>query len=311
MARLLLLEGNPADRRALARTRGVRWSSEIYAQAIHAHFPDLVLDVAYAADPGEGLPPGRQWHDYAGLVITGSALHAYDGDPEVTGQIALMVAAAEHGLPIFGSCWGLQIAAVAAGGTVARSPRGREVGLARKIAVTPAGLAHAMFAAKTPVFDAPCIHCDEVAVLPPGATLLATNGHSAVQAALIPLGKSTVWAVQYHPEFDLAQIAQLNRLDEDDMIAQGFFADHAAIAAHNDKLEALHADRTRADLAWQLGIDDDILDDRRRAAEIIAWIETEVLQASPSRASSLAICGGSMSALSPEARSAGASACSR
>jgi len=127
------------------------------------------------------------------------------------------------------------------------------------------------------VFDAPCIHYDEVTRLPDNATLLAANAHSAVQAALIPLGRSTVWAVQYHPEFDLAQIAQLNRLDQDDMVAQGFFADRAAIAAYNEKLEALHADRTRGDLAWQLGVDADILDDRRRAAEIIAWIEHQVL----------------------------------
>lgn len=168
-------------------------------------------------------------------------------------------------------------AAIAAGGTVARSPKGREVGLARKIALTPAGQGHPMFANKAPVFDAPCIHYDEVAELPDGATLLATNAHSTVQAALIPLGNSVVWAVQYHPEFDLAQLAQLNRMDQDDMVAQGFFADHAAIAAHNSKLEALHANHSRADLAWQLGIDADILDDRRRAAEIIAWINHEVL----------------------------------
>ena len=277
MTRLLLLEGNPADRRAVARERGVRWSSEIYAETIAAHFPDLALDVAFGADPGEGLPDGRDWTDYAGLVVTGSALHAYDSDEAVTGQIALMVAAAERGLPVFGSCWGLQIAVVAAGGEVARSARGREVGLARKITLTEAGRAHPMFAQKGAVFDAPCIHYDEVTRLPENATLLAGNGHSAVQAALIPLGRSTVWAVQYHPEFDLAQIAQLNRLDQDDMVAQGFFADRAAIAAYNEKLEALHADRTRGDLAWQLGVDADILDDRRRAAEIIAWIEHQVL----------------------------------
>ncbi|WP_028640542.1 type 1 glutamine amidotransferase [Novosphingobium acidiphilum] len=277
MKRLLLLEGNPADRRAVARTHGVRWSSEIYARAIAAHCPDLVLEVVYGADPGEGLPAGRAWTDYAGLVITGSALHAYDRDAAVTAQIALMVQAADHGLPIFGSCWGLQIAAVAAGGTVARSARGREVGFARKIAVTPAGRVHPMFAHKGPVFDAPCIHYDEVTALPAGAILLAGNAHSAVQAAVIPLGRSTVWAVQYHPEFDLAQIAQLNRLDQDDMIAQGFFADHAALAAYNAMLETLHADRSRADLAWQLGIDADLLDDRRRAAEIMAWVNSEVI----------------------------------
>jgi len=277
MTRLLLLEGNPADRRAFARERGVRWSSEIYAEAILAHFPGFALDVLYGADPGRELSGERGWSDYAGMVVTGSALHAYDRDEAVTGQIAILVEAADKGLPIFGSCWGLQIAVIAAGGEVARSPRGREVGVARKIVATDAGRAHPMLAQKGPVFDAPCIHYDEVTRLPAAGTLLAGNAHSDVQAALIPLGQSTVWAVQYHPEFDLAQIAQLNRLDQDDMIAQGFFADPAAIAAYNDKLEALHADRGRSDLAWQLGLDADLLDDRRRAAEIIAWIESEVL----------------------------------
>ena len=277
MTRLLLLEGNPADRRAQARIKGVRWSSEIYAEALLAHYPDLVLDVIYGADADGALPAGADWADYAGMVVTGSALHAYDPDPEVTRQIDWLIAACDHGLPVFGSCWGLQIAVVAAGGVVAKSPHGREVGIARKIVPTPAGAAHPMLAGKGPVFDAPCIHYDEVARLPENATLLAANAHSPVQAALVPLGRSTVWGVQYHPEFDLAQIAQLNRLDEADMIAQGFFADHAAIAAHNALLEALHADRTRTDLAWQLGLDADILDDRRRRAEVIAWLDTEVL----------------------------------
>lgn len=277
MTRLLLLEGNPADRRAQGRARGIRWSSEIYAQALLTHFPDLALDVVFGADADGALPPGRDWRDYAGMVVTGSALHAYDPEPEVTRQIDWLIAACDRGLPVFGSCWGLQIAVVAAGGEVARSPRGREVGIARKIVPTAAGAAHPMLADKGPVFDAPCIHYDEVVHLPAGATLLAANAHSPVQAALVPLRATTVWGVQYHPEFDLAQIAELNLLDQADMVAQGFFADEAAIAAHNALLLALHQDPTRRDLAWQLGLDADVLDPQRRAAEIIAWMHTEVL----------------------------------
>jgi GMP synthase (glutamine-hydrolysing) len=271
MTRLLLLEGNTADKRAQGRERGVRSSSEIYAAAIAAEFPDIALDVLNGADPDVAEP---EWADYAGFVVTGSALHAYDTDFAVTNQIALLRRAAEAGLPVFGSCWGLQIAAVAAGGEVAPSPRGREVGLARKIVP---GVAHAMFARKPPVFDAPCIHYDEVVRLPEGATLLASNAHSRVQAALIPLGQSEVWAVQYHPEFDLDQLVQLYRLYAGDMIGQGFFADMDELVAYRDKLEALAADPARAGLAWQLGIDGDILDDRCRRAEIIAWIEAKVL----------------------------------
>ena len=278
MTRLLLLEGNTADKRARAHELGVRNSSEIYALSIAAHFPQIELDVLNGADPGEAKPQGRTWEDYDGFVITGSSLHAYDTDFAVTNQIALVAEAAEHGLPIFGSCWGLQIAAVAAGGKVGLSPRGREVGFARKIALNAAGVAHPMFAGKQPVFDAPCIHYDEVVSLPEGATLLASNRHSAVQAAVIPLGRSEVWAVQYHPEFDLGQIVQLYTLYADDMVAQGFFADAADLVAYRDKLAALDADASRADLAWQLGVDEDLTDDKVRRAEINSWIEACVLK---------------------------------
>lgn len=278
MTRLLLLEGNTADKRARARELGVRNSSEIYALAIAAHFPAFELDVLNGADPGEAIPQSRTWADYDGIVITGSSLHAYDTDFAVTNQIALVAQAAEHGLPIFGSCWGLQIAAVAAGGEVGLSPRGREVGFARKIALNEQGREHPMFAGKQAVFDAPCIHYDEVVRLPDNATLLASNRHSAVQAAVIPLGRSEVWAVQYHPEFDLGQIVQLYTLYADDMVAQGFFADTAELVAYRDRLAALAADGSRADLAWQLGVDEDLTDDKVRRAEITSWIEACILK---------------------------------
>lgn len=277
MTRLLLMEGNTAEKCARAHELGVRTSSEIYVQAIAAHYPDLVLDVLHGADESAVIPGGRSWADYAGFVVTGSALHAYDREIAVTNQIALLAEAAEAGLPIFGSCWGLQIAVMAAGGEVAFNPKGREVGFARKILLNANGCAHPMFAGKPAVFDAPCIHYDEVIRLPKSATLLASNAHSAIQAAVIPLGRSEVWAVQYHPEFDLAQLVQLYTLYADDMVAQGFFADLPELVAYREKLAALAAAPDDAGLAWQLGVDADLLDDRVRRAEILAWIEAKVL----------------------------------
>jgi GMP synthase (glutamine-hydrolysing) len=277
MTRLLLMEGNTAAKCSLMHELGARTSSEIYIEAIAAHYPDIELEVLHGADEGVAMPNGRTWNDYAGFVITGSALHAYDPDFEVTNQIALLTEAAEAGLPIFGSCWGLQIAAMAAGGEVAFNSKGREVGFARKILLNEAGRAHPMFKGKAPVFDAACIHYDEVIRLPESATLLASNAHSEIQAAVIPLGSSEVWAVQYHPEFDLRQLVQLYTLYAEDMVAQGFFADMAELVAYRDKLAALAANPADPGLAWQLGVDEDVLDDRTRRAEILAWIEAKVL----------------------------------
>lgn len=272
MPSLLLMEGNTAEKRELGARLGVRSSSAVYAEAIAAHFPDLVLDVVNAADEDWSIPGGKTMQDYDGMVITGSSLHAYDRDFAVTNQIALVAKAGEIGLPMFGSCWGLQIAVMAAGGLVQYNPKGREVGFARKVLINDAGASHPMFIGKPPVFDAPCIHYDEVIRLPAKATLLASNSHSKVQAAIIPVGRSQVWAVQYHPEFDLAQLAQLYTLYADDMIEQGFFADSEQLKRHISLVSGLAANPQDLGLAWQLGVDQDITDDRTRRLEIINWI---------------------------------------
>ena len=278
MNKILLMEGNIAERRAKGAALGVRSSSGIYRDSLLAHFPDLEIDIFNPEDP---LPGRNALAAYDGMIISGSGLHAYDTDFAVTNQIALVREAAEAGLPIFGSCWGLQIAAMAAGGLVEYHAQGREVGFARKIMVTEAGRNHPMFARKGPVFDAPCIHYDEVTRLPEHATLLATNAHSEVQAALIPLANSEIWAVQYHPEFDAAHLADLYRLYADDMVGQGFFADLNELEDYAARLTALDSRPDNAALAWQLGVDADITDDARRRAEIIAWVETCVIGDSP------------------------------
>jgi GMP synthase (glutamine-hydrolysing) len=278
MPNLILMEGNVAAKRQLSASLGVRTSSEIYALAIRAHFPDIGLDVVNAADEDWSLPKGKALGDYDGLVVTGSALHAYDAEFAVTNQIEIITKAGVEGLPIFGSCWGLQIAAMAAGGLVEYNSKGREVGFARKITIADSAVDHPMFVGKPRVFDAPCIHYDEVTRLPHGATLLASNDHSLIQAAIIPLGTSEVWAVQYHPEFDLQQLVQLYTLYADDLIAQGFFRDKTALKAYVALMQGLVENPDDAGLAWQLGIDQDITNDRRRRTEIINWIETCVLK---------------------------------
>jgi GMP synthase (glutamine-hydrolysing) len=113
--------------------------------------------------------------------------------------------------------------------------------------------------------------------LPDGAQVLASNAHSAIQAALIPVGRSTVWAVQYHPEFDLLQLVQLYRLYARSMMAEGFFSSQAELDGYVAKLQQLIEQPDHMGLRWQLGIDEDLLDDRRRSGEIISWIDHAVL----------------------------------
>jgi len=267
-----MMEGNTLERQAEAAKLGVRTATEVYMQAIHAHFPDLELEVLHAADRGQSLPNGRTLEEYDGMVISGSGLHAYDETFEVTNQIKWLKTFAETGKPILGSCWGLQIAVIAAGGKVDLSPNGREIGIARKIGLTKAGETHPFMAGKPTIFDAPCIHYDEVTELPESCTLLASNAHSHVQAAIVPVGKSEVWAVQYHPEFDLTQLSMLLTLYKQNMLDQGFVNSAEELKGYQSKLDALAANSKDNAAAWQLGIDSDVIDDEIRRTEIINWV---------------------------------------
>ncbi len=270
--KILIADGNSAELNDLSRGAGCELGAERYVNEITRMFPLAAIETVFPADSDHYLPNGVSLSDFDGMVMGGSGLHAFDQAPEVARQVDLMREALDAGLSVLGSCWGLQVAAAATGGSVVQSPRGREVGIARKIALTPAGVGHALFANKPQVFDSPCIHYDEVTHLPTGSVILAANHHSSVQAAVIPKGNGVFWGMQYHPEFDLPHLANLYRRYADAMVADGFFQDRDDLDSYCARLEALNQDPSRLDLRWQLGIDDDVIDPDQRCLEIRNWV---------------------------------------
>ena len=238
--------------------------------------PGAVIDICYPADPGANLPLGGV-EGYDGVAITGSALNVYDGGPAIEPQIELARAVLRSKTPLFGSCWGLQVVTVAAGGTVRPNPKGRELSIARRIALTPAGREHPMYAGKAPVFDAVTVHLDEVETLAPGTTVLASNALSDVQSAEIKLGGATAWCVQYHPEFTLGDMAVIVRRYGRRLIGEGFFADEAARDAYIADLATLDREPANKPLAWRYGIDETVLNPAIRTAELANWITHQVL----------------------------------
>jgi len=278
--RILIAEGNTRERNEKLTSLGARTGSLCYKQAVQYVYPAARIDIVAAADLDTSLPNGAELASYDGFVMGGSGLNLPgDGanDPHVRQQVDLAKAVFESGVPFLGSCWGLQIAAVAAGGVVGVSPRGRELGIARKIAVTPEGRGSGLFEGKASVFDSPAIHFDEVTHLPSGSIALATNGHTSIQAASITFRGGTFWGVQYHPEFDLDHMAVLIRSYVAPLVGEGFFANEDAALAHATQLDTLHQNPTRQDLGWLLGIDADVLDPRIRFREIENWVRRLVL----------------------------------
>ena len=155
------------------------------------------------------MPQGVGLADFDGIVITGSPLSVYKARPEVTRQIELAREAFGMGVPMYGSCWGLQLMTAALGGVVRLNPEGREIGIARNIAPNEAGSEHFLFSGKAKAFDALCTHGDDVTSLPPDAVVLASNSVSEVQAVEIRRETSHFVGVQYHPEHTFATTAAI------------------------------------------------------------------------------------------------------
>ncbi|MEN8158482.1 MAG: type 1 glutamine amidotransferase [Myxococcota bacterium] len=272
--RLLVLDAYAPEGRAALREAGGTEAGVLYERLLRRLDPAAVIDVAYPADPDPRLPSGAALGDYDGVVWTGSSLTILDGeDPRVRRQVDFARAVYTAGIPSFGSCWAAQLAVVAAGGRCRASPRGREFGISRRIELSAAGREHPLFEGRPAVFDAFTSHADEVAELA-DAHLLASNDWSRVQAVSVAQDGGRFWAVQYHPEYDLHEVASLCRLRADELVAQGSFESRAAAERWAEQLEALHADPSRADLADALGVGRDLLDPEQRTREVANWLRS-------------------------------------
>lgn len=275
--RLLVIEGNSPATMAEHIAVGGTPASEGYANLLRELLPMAQVDICHPADVSAELPAGEALEGYDGIAVTGSSLHLYNGGAEVTRQVDLVRQALTTGTPVFGSCWGLQIITVAAGGVVRKNPKGREIGFGRGIRLTEAGRKHPMYVGKLDVFNAPTVHLDEVETLPAGATVLSSNAMSQVQAVEFRTPGSTAWGVQYHPEYPLRELAAIVRRIGTRLIGEGFFADEADIKEFARDLDALDRDPTCKRLSWRHGISQNVLDKKLRVSEVANWMEYQVL----------------------------------
>jgi GMP synthase (glutamine-hydrolysing) len=252
-------------------------ASKGYSDLLRELLPGAAVDICYPGDPAATLPDGESLEGYDGIAITGSSLHVYSGGAEVMRQVDLVRAALATGTPMFGSCWGLQVITAATGGGVRKNPKGREIGFGRGIRLTDAGRKNPMYVGKLDVFNAPTVHLDEVETLPPGTTVLATNATSSIQAAEIRTNGSVAWAVQYHPEYPLRELAAIVRRIGTRLIGEGFFADETDMKSFAQDLDALDRDPDCKRLSWRHGISQNVLNKKLRVSEVANWIEFQVL----------------------------------
>jgi GMP synthase (glutamine-hydrolysing) len=274
-ARVLVIDGNRAATRAAQVAAGGQPSGEGYVRVLQQLAP-LECDIVRPADGEVQCPAGVALADYDGVAMTGSALNVYDGGAHIEPQVELARAVFAAGVPFFGSCWGMQVAVTAAGGRVRANPLGREFGFARRIALTAAGRAHDIFRGKPAVFEAVTVHRDDIDELPAGATVLASSD-MGVQAIELHHGRSTIWGVQYHPEYSYAEIAATAQRYSSVLLGEGLFADAAELEAWRADLQLLQRSPRDARLCWKHGLGPAMQDEQVKLAELRNWLERLVL----------------------------------
>jgi len=271
MPRFLVLDGYDKAGRAALQAAGATPAGTLYRNMVFRYLPEAEVDIVHPADPQSGID---DLDSYDAMLWTGSSLTIFHDDPAVTAQIELAREGFRRGLPAFGSCWALQLAAVAAGGACHKNPNGREFGLARKITLNEMGRAHPFYAKRpSPVFDGFTSHFDAVSHLPACGTILAANAMTGIQAADIQHERGRFFALQYHPEFDFGEIAALAKFRGGGLIDDGFMANKMALETFIDQCATLHGAPERTDLRWSLGADDDVLDINCRHNEFINWLD--------------------------------------
>ncbi|MEO0342844.1 MAG: type 1 glutamine amidotransferase [Pseudomonadota bacterium] len=206
MTRVVILEANTPEIIDARRARAISNAAECFEIA----FRDLEIEIeTQIVVPYREPFDAGVLDDFEAAIFTGSGVSWSVDAPEGRELAKACEAVFAHGMPVFGSCNGLQMASHLLGGNVQASPNGNEMGLARELKLTAQGNLHAMMAGRENGYCVPCIHRDEVGRLPDGAKLLAFNSHSPVQAFSYIGNGVDFWGVQYHPEMTVTNVAEL------------------------------------------------------------------------------------------------------
>jgi len=276
--KFLIIDAYSEKSRAGLNEAGMSYAWELYAGMVKRILPAAKYTVFHPSDKGAEFPGKHNLEQYDGVLWTGADLTIFHTHiTSIKAQIDLAENVYEVGVPSYGSCWGIQMAAVAAGGEVLANTKGREMGIGRKILLTEEGRNHPMMKGKPSVFDAFESHYDIVVKPPEGTVVLAGNEFSGIQAMSVTHKKGTFWSVQYHPEYNLHEMSRLTVVREKVLIEGGFFESPEDLKKHVDRWELLHSYPDRSDLRWQLGIDEDILNIEVRQQEFSNWVSALVI----------------------------------
>ena len=268
---ILIIDGNEKNASNKYIEAGMSTQYEIYEKVLKTLVKkNINITILHPACTNNYLPNGVSIDDFQGIIWTGSLLNIYDFGPAINRQIDLAKNLFEKKNKIFGSCWGLQVLATAAGGTVRKNPKGLEAVVANDITINDEGLKHPLYKNKPKIFDSFCWHYDELENLPRDTKVLSSNKKSSIQSIVFTRNNSEIWAVQYHPEFDSKWISGLMKQREILLLEEGIYEN----ANHFKKFQSFFSNPEKyAKKNKKLFISKTLIDQKVHSLELANWLE--------------------------------------
>ncbi len=265
---ILLVDGNEKEASDRYTKLGMDTQFQVYEKILNKYSNSKInVTTIHPAIHDNYLPIGISLDDFEAVAWTGSLLNIYNVTKSITNQIELAKELFKRKNKIFGSCWGLQVLVTAAGGKVRKNPNGLEAVLAKNIKLNQDGESHPMYRNKKKSFNALCWHYDEAENLPKGTKVLASNKISKFQSISFEVNHSSVWAVQYHPEFNPKWMAGLMGMRKDILLEEKVYENLSEF--ENEKIILEYPINLGQK---ELQIYDDIIDEDTHSLELSNWL---------------------------------------
>ena len=269
---LLLVDGNEKEASDRYTSMGMDTQYEVYEKILKKNSKnDINITLIRPAVHDEFLPTGVNLDDFDSVAWTGSLLNIYNLNNSITKQINLAKELFKRKNKIFASCWGLQVLVTAAGGKVRKNPKGLEAILAKNIQINEIGRSHPMYRNKKNNFNAFCWHYDEAEILPNNSQVLASNSKSKFQSISFNVDQSSVWAVQYHPEFNPTWMAGLMNQRKDILLENNIYTNTDDFEYEKNIFENYKELGDEKSIIY-----DDVIDENKHSLEINNWLGLKI-----------------------------------
>ena len=235
--KLLIVEGNTKEENSNFNKAGCVPQSENFKQHIKMFEPNCEINIVEPGDDSAISKIIASLKKYDGIILTGSTLRIDDFSNEIKKHINFVKTCFKHEKKIFAACWGLQIAATAAGGKCRVAPSGPHVGIAYDIELTDEGKKHKLYSSKPHKFTTPAFNYDEVEIPPNNAVVLASNKINKFEALHFTVGNSEIWGLQYHPEIPYDYMIKLIKHRSKKLIDNKSFKNETEINQHISLIE--------------------------------------------------------------------------